>query len=117
MQWAKDLALGESVRGEEKRIIKKLTKKEFRDYYLICYSLNPDEMLDLFPVRVVTNPHFPEKDLMVLGIEGGREEAILVTTDLLTDSFQQTGDWDIRKRRDAVCFRKGSDWGGSRSWQ
>ena len=109
MQWAKDLALGESVRGEENRIIKKLTKKGYRDYYLICYSLNPDEMLDLFPVKVVTNPHFPEKELTVLGIAGGREEAILVTTDLLQECFLQTGDWDIRKRRDTVCLREGSD--------
>ena len=108
MRWAKDLALGESVKGEENRIIKKLTKKEFRDYYLICYSLNPEEMLDLFPVRVVTNPHFPAEELLVLGIAGGREEAILVTTDLLEESFERTGDWDIRKRKDTLSFRNGA---------
>ena len=117
VRWAKELALGESVNEPKDRIISRLFEKKYRDYYLVCFSLNPVEMLDLFPVRVVAQKEFPGEGLFVLGIAGDRDEAKELAVKLVTDAYQETGEADLRLQRDGIPYEEKDLSGGRSIWQ
>lgn len=107
MWWLKNLYLGESVRGKEKEIKRKLRGKAgFPGVFILSISLQPGEMIDIFPSGQLRQDAFPKEELRVFGLAGDRKEALDMLTDICRETMDATGNADMRSFLDHMEYRK-----------
>ncbi len=97
MQFMGSLYVGESLSSAEYKIVEKVHRgKIVPNLYLISFSNNPDNMLDLIPQWEALQKGYPGKDLRVVGIAGGKKEAINLVQQIIAESLQETTNADVR---------------------
>ncbi len=107
MWWLKNLYLGESVRGKEKEIRRKLRKNAADPgVHLLSISLQQGEMIDIIPSALLRQKAFPREELRVFGLAGSRDEAIDMLTDICRETMDVTGNADMRSFLDQMEYRK-----------
>ncbi len=99
MKWYDDLYLGESVTKKKANRIKwKLSHNAgVLSYYVIAFPSNPDNLLDLIPTKELKQRGYPKKDIHVIGLAKGYDEAVEVVLRIVEEVYQNTKDVDIRK--------------------
>ena len=107
MWWLKNLYLGESVRGKEKEIRRKLrTNAGILGVHILSISLQPEEMIDIFPAALLKQRAFPRDELRVFGLAGSWEEALSMLRGIAEETMEATGDADMRSFLDAKEYRR-----------
>ena len=97
MQFMGDLYVGESIDSTEYKIVEKVHKgKVVPKLYLIVFSANPDNMLDIIPEKDIMQKYYPKDGLRIVGIAKGKKEAIDLVQQMIQDSLLETGNADIR---------------------
>lgn len=99
MKWYENLYLGESVTEKKANRIKwKLNHNAgVLSYYVIAFPSNPDNLLDLIPTKELKQKGYPKKDICVIGLAKGYEEAVAVVQQIVSETYQNTKDVNIRK--------------------
>lgn len=97
MVFAKRLFLGESVRGDSIRIIKKLQKRRLMmNTYLICLAGNGIDPLEYFDAKQLMQPYYKKgDDLHICGLAGDKDEAVEVVKRII-DAASEEGDGSVR---------------------
>ena len=97
MQFMGTLYLGESVSPKEYEIVKKVHSGQvIPNLYLIAFSSNADNMLDLIPEWEALQKGYPKESLKVVGIANGKAEALDLVQRIIEESLQETGSADVR---------------------
>lgn len=97
MQFMGTLYVGESISTKEYEIVRKVhNRKLVSNLYLITFSTNADNMLDLVPQKDVVQECYPTSELKIVGIAGDKKEAIGLVQKIITESMQETGSVDVR---------------------
>ena len=97
MWWLKNLYLGKSVRGKEREIRRKLWRHAgMVNVQILAISLQPGEQIDVIPSAVLMQRAFPKDELKVIGLAGGWEEAMELIRLICQETFDATGDGDMR---------------------
>ncbi|MDD7643729.1 MAG: hypothetical protein PUK75_14900 [bacterium] len=98
MIWYDDLFLGKSISPRrKKRIIRKVNRRSvFGAEYLLTLSSNPDNLLDIISVRVVRQRYYPKKGMVVVGLAGDYEEAMLLAGEIISGIYAASGDFKVR---------------------
>ena len=97
MQFMGNLYVGESISSIEYQIIEKVYKgKVVPNLYLIVFSTNPENMLDIIPEHEIMQKHYPKSGLKVVGIARGKKEAIGLVQQMIEASLVETGSADVR---------------------
>lgn len=77
MKWYQQLYVGDNAKRKKDKIIEKIKKNKWqRDIYVIALSSNPENLLDIYPAKVLLQPYFQKQDIWILGIAKGYEEGI-----------------------------------------
>lgn len=77
MRFSHRLFLGESIKGDPSRIIKKLKKKRFlAGVYLICPASNGIDPLEYYETKQLSQPILRDRELDIIGIARSEEEAV-----------------------------------------
>ena len=98
MQFMGALYVGESLSAKEHEIVKKVHNKQLvPNLYLLTFSSNEDNMLDLIPEWEALQKFYPSDGLKVVGIANGKKEAITLVEAIITESLFETGSPDIRE--------------------
>ena len=98
MQFMGSLYVGESLSSTEYKIVEKVHRGQvIQNLYLIVFSTNPDNMLDLIPEWEVMQKHYPKEMLKIVGIANGKKEAIRLVQSIIKESLQETGSADVRE--------------------
>lgn len=97
MQFMGSLYVGESISSKEYEIVKKVHNNQVvPNLYLLTFSNNEDNMLDLIPQWEALQKNYPKDHLKVVGIANGKKEAISLLQTIIKDALQETGNADIR---------------------
>lgn len=99
MKWYRKLYLGENAAKSKYKVFSRVRSNKFSyDTYLITLSSNNDNLLDIIPANMLLQPHFKKnrKDIYVVGIADGKDEAFMVVKDIIDDVYSNTGAFDIR---------------------
>ena len=106
MKWYEDLYVGESI-VHKKSIIKwKILHNAGQiDIFVISLASNPANLLDIIPAKELLQKAYPKKDMYVIGLAKGYEEAVNLTASIINEVYQQTGafglrDYLLQKRRE-----------------
>lgn len=98
MQFMGCLYVGKTISTKEQEIVKKIYNHQLvPDLYLLTFSSNSDNMLELIPEREILQKNYPDQYLKVIGIANGKNEAIQVLQDIIAESIQKTKSPDIRE--------------------
>ncbi len=98
MIWYDDLFLGQSISPRrKKRIIRKVNRRSvFGAEYLLTLPSNPDNLLDIISVRVVRQRYYPKKEMVVIGLAGNYEEAVLLAGEIITSVYKVSGSFRVK---------------------
>jgi hypothetical protein len=69
------------------------------DTYLITLPSNDENLLDVFQANILLQPYYKkaDRDIFVVGIANGKDEAYEVVRDIIDDVYSHTGAFDIKK--------------------
>lgn len=98
MNWYKNLYLGKTVKGKERRIRWKVEHGKFvYGVYLILDSCKKGSLMKIVPAAVLVQPAYPREDLCVLGIAGSRSEAENLIIKMIEDIYEDTGSFEFHE--------------------
>ena len=98
MEWADNLYVSESAAGKKDKIIRKAERGAgMVQVYLIALASNEQNLLDIFHGAHLKQPAFYSQSLRIVGIACGMEEARELTLKIITDIYQKTGEFEVRK--------------------
>ena len=98
MKWYDPLYVGESISGKENRFKWKIEHNRLTlSIYVIAFASNPDNLLDLIPAKELLQPGYPKKELHIIGLAKGYEEAVDQTVRIIDEVYKKTGTVDVRQ--------------------
>ncbi len=96
MKWYDDLYVGESILHKKKKIQWKILHNAGQlDIYVITLASNKNNLLDIIPSHELLQKGYPKKDLYVVGLAKGYQEAIEIATSIIDETYRQTGAFKI----------------------
>lgn len=102
MKWYNNLYVGENAKKRKRKIIMrtKLNKPQLGAYF-ITLPTNDSNSLEIYPSYVLLQKHYRKKNMFIVGIGLGREEAFLVMQEIIMDCYRMTGQFLVRKMVEA----------------
>ena len=99
MIWYDDLFVGESISPRrKKRIIRKINRRSILGgEYLLTLSSNPDNLIDIINAQVIRQRYYPRKDLVVIGLAGNYEEAMMLAGEIVSGIYAVQGNFKLRE--------------------
>lgn len=98
MVWYEDLYVGMSIVHKTKRIKWKIRHNAGQvNIYVITFASNEQNLLDIIPSYELLQKGYPKKDLYVVGLAKGYEEALSVAASIIEEVYQNTGTFAVRK--------------------
>ena len=67
----------------------------YKKEYIIILSFNPDNLLELIPVKELRHPYYQENDFKVVGVAADKEEAKTLTARIIEDVYKMRGCLDV----------------------
>lgn len=97
MDWKKNFYYGPKALEESSRIKKSLKRKKWLPgIYLIALTDNPEHLLEVYECSQFLQPGLHTKELPVIGIAKGQEEAYELVRTLIDEVYQVTGALDVK---------------------
>lgn len=97
MRWYRKLYVGKTAKKDRYRIVGKVKwKHPQKDAYLITLAANAANLLDIYPANTMLWHYFRKKELMIVGIARGYEEAVRLACDIVSEVYSDTGSFDVR---------------------
>lgn len=96
MYFYKDLFVGESIRGKEKKICRKLKHGAgMLNVHVIALNSGRD-LFDIYHCAFFKQKVLRKRPLCIIGLAGSYEEAVSMVTDMIRDIYQKEGNTDIK---------------------
>lgn len=96
MKWYENLYAGESIQDRLEKVKWKIRHNAGQtDIYVIAIASNPKNLLDIIPSRELLQKGYPKKDLYIIGLAHGIDEAHEVVKQIIDEVYQTTGGFDI----------------------
>lgn len=97
MEWYNKLYISPSAKKKSRRIIWKIKHKAGTiGIYIITIASNKQNLLDIIPANDVMFLQYPRRDVYVIGIAKGYNEAIELATSIVQEVYEKTGGFDVR---------------------
>ncbi len=98
MKWYNNLYVGHRAERRRHKIIKQaIRNKPQLGVYFITLPVNENNSLEIYPSYVLLQNHYRKKEMFIVGIGEGREEALEVMEQIIMDCYKQTGQFLVRK--------------------
>lgn len=99
MLWMNRLYVGERAEKKREEILSGIREGRLQmGVYVLTLASHPDNQLDIYPSNVLLQPYYKKKeDLTVVGIARGREEALLLVSQITTEAYRAYGTPDLRR--------------------
>ena len=93
LKWCKDLRIGEGVKKADK-IRRKLNHgKIVPGVYLITFSENPRNLLEIIPALTIIQQSAAD----IFGLAGDKDEAVDMVVEIIQEVYDATGDFRIEE--------------------
>lgn len=97
IQWVTKLYIGDKLAKKKEKVIASINQKEATfDVYCIAFASQSSNLFDVLNANELLFPHYRRRDVSIVGIAKGREEAILLVKDMLLEVYNKTGGFDVR---------------------
>ena len=96
MKWYENLYVGESIRHKTDKIKWKINHNAGQiNIYVITIASNSQNLLDIIPAQELMQKGYPKRELYVVGLAQGKEEAYEIVKQIIDEVYQKTGEFKI----------------------
>ena len=96
MKWYDDLYVGESIIHKTNKIKWKILHNAGQiRIYVITLASNDKNLLDIIPSQELMQKGYPKRDLYVVGLAKGYDEAVEVAASIIDEVYRQTGAFEV----------------------
>ncbi len=96
--WYEHLYMGAKARRHRFAIIQDIRgKKAGKDVYVITPPSNGNNILDIYPTETILKDYYEDKELLVLGIAQGYQEALKLAGRIVDEMYRKTGGFRIEE--------------------
>ena len=96
MKWYDDLYVGESIVHKTSKIKWKILHNAGQiDIYVIALASNSANLLDIIPAQELMQKAYPKKNLYIVGLAKGYQEAIETAAVIVKDVYEKTGTFAV----------------------
>ena len=96
MRWYRKLYVSEAIGDKAGRIKWKINHNAGTvSVYVIACASNPDNLLDIIPAWQLMQKGYPKKDLKIIGLAKGYDDAIALVQQIVEETDANTGDVDV----------------------
>ncbi len=111
MVWYEKLYVGESIIHKKNKVIWKIRHNAGQiGVYVITLASNGNNLLDIIPAAELLQKAYPKKNLCVVGLAKGYDEAVEVAASIVDEVYQKTGGFAVREFLSAGEKRKETEW-------
>ena len=97
MTWYEDLYVGESIVHKTSKIKWKIRHNAGQlNIYVISLASNEANLLDIIPAQELLQKGYPKREMYVVGLAKGYDEAVNVAVSIVEEVYQSTGAFDVR---------------------
>lgn len=89
MVWYEHLYLGEIAAKKQYRILRKINKRLLSKAYVITLPANPANILEVHSYNELLQRHFETRNLFIVGLAHGKEEAMELVQDIIMDCYRK----------------------------
>lgn len=96
MKWYRNLYVGDSIAGKAKRIKWKINHNAGTvSVYVIAFASNHENLLDIIPAWELMQKRYSKRNIKIIGLAKGYEEALELVRRIVDETYQNTGDVDV----------------------
>lgn len=97
MKWYDDLFLGEKAAKKAAKMKWKISHNVgMISAYVITFASNMDNLMDIIPSRELLQKGYPKKEMIIIGLADGYEEALQVVQQIIQETYDYTGGTDVK---------------------
>lgn len=97
MKWYKRLYVGKNAQLSKRSIIRNIRQGRFQlGVYVLALPANDENVLDIYPAYTLLQPYYRKKEIYIVGIAKGREEAMKLLTQIVMEASEATGSYKVR---------------------
>ena len=98
MKWYKNLYVSETIGKKVNKFKWKINHNAGTiNIFLICLPSNSDNLLDIVPAVEIMQKGYPKKDMHIIGMAKGYEDAVELTRRIIEETYNSTGDVNVVK--------------------
>ncbi len=98
MKWYQELYAGESIKEKTDKIKWKIKHNAGQlQIYVITLASNPQNLMDIIPAWELMQKHYPKKNIWIVGLAKGYNEAVEVVIRILMEVYEHTGAFGVRE--------------------
>ncbi|MFV0528924.1 MAG: hypothetical protein ACK5MN_09440 [Lachnospiraceae bacterium] len=96
LQWNKKLYVGESLRGKQKSIRRRIIWRRLTPgIFLLTLSHNPNHVLEIISSNYLLQKAARRHCPVIIGMAGGRDEAMELMQKILLEVYEVQGDFHV----------------------
>ena len=96
MRWYENLYAGEHIQHKIAKVKWKIKHNAGQiNIYVITIASNPQNLLDIIPAQELMQKGYPKKNLFIIGLAQGMEEAHQVVMQIIDEVYRETGTFQI----------------------
>lgn len=65
--------------------------------YVVVLSVNGKDLLDLIPAYMLSEKSYKGRDIQILGLAMGKDDAKELAASMIMDVYRETGGFDVRR--------------------
>ena len=109
MRWYENLYVGSSIAHKTEKIKWKIRHNAGQiDIYVITLASNPQNLLDVIRAQELMQKAYPKKELFIIGLARGYDEALELVKQIVDEVYQRTGGFDVssylNEKKDSVNY-------------
>ena len=109
MRWYENLYVGSSITHKAEKIKWKIRHNAGQiNIYVITLASNPQNLLDVIPAWELMQKAYPKKNLFIIGLAHGYDEALELVKQIVDEVYHNTGGFDvssyINEKKDSVNY-------------
>ncbi len=96
--WYEDLYMGAKAKRRRFAIIQDIREKKSKaNVYVITPPSNGNNILDIYPTETILKDYYEDKEILVLGIAQGYQEALTLAGRIVDEMYKKTGCFRIEE--------------------
>lgn len=97
VSWISRLYTSENMKKKKDRVVASINNREATfGIYCITFASHSDNLFDILDANELLFPHYKKREVRIVGLAKGKEEAIHLVQKMLLEVYDKTGSFNVR---------------------
>lgn len=97
IKWYDNLYVDSVIRKKQEKVKSKIEKGKLSFHvYCIAFASNGNNLFDIIDTNELLFQYYKRKDIYILGLAAGKENAFELVTNMIEEIYCNTGDFQVR---------------------